>query len=78
MRSDPAEGQPAPGPAWTQDFDVRTLGKDLTIELTDGRRARVVDNPQDGMWIVCQFIDDRGFSVGTEPVFCSDVRAVLT
>ena len=50
------------------------------IALADGATAEVVDNPQDGMWVICRYLTSPGNSklldAGEQPVFAPDIVAL--
>jgi hypothetical protein len=49
------------------EFEVRTLVPGTYMELRDGAVVRVVENPNDGMWVLCEGSDGE-----IVPVFCFD------
>jgi hypothetical protein len=62
-------------------FNLREVQVGATVRLVDGATAAVVDNPRDGMWLLCRFLlspDDPGRAGVTEPVFVHDVAEVLS
>lgn len=62
-------------------FNLREVPVGATVRLVDGATAEVVDNPRDGMWLLCRFLasaDDGGRAGTTEPVFVHDVAEVLS
>jgi hypothetical protein len=60
-------------------FEVRTLPEDSVLELVDGRQVRLTDNPHDGVWLVCEFLDEKGAGTGdVETVMCYDLARVVT
>lgn len=49
------------------------------VRLADGRRAAVVDNPQDGTWLICRFLEPSGAipaDADDEMVFATDIADV--
>lgn len=50
------------------------------IALANGATAEVVDNPQDGMWVICNFLTSPGNPqlvwAGEQPVFAPDIVSV--
>jgi hypothetical protein len=60
------------------EFEVRTLPDGSLIELVDGRVARVTDNPHDGVWLVCEFVDEHEDVQGdAETVLCYDIARLV-
>jgi hypothetical protein len=53
-------------------FEVRTLTPGTRMELRDGSQVTVVENPQDGIWVICE--DESG---NLEPTFCFDFARVM-
>jgi hypothetical protein len=61
------------------EFEFRTIEEGSVLELTDGRFARIADNPHDGVWLICDLLDAEGNDLGeTEPVMCYDVVALVS
>ena len=61
-------------------LNVREIPIGATIRLVDDATAEVLDNPRDGMWLLCRYLSspDNLDRVGaTEPVFVHDVAEVL-
>ncbi len=60
-------------------FEVRTLAPGAWLELAEGRTVEVVDNPRDGVWVICQDVDPQTGEVSgdIEPVLCYDMRTLL-
>ncbi len=61
-------------------FNAREVPVGATIRLKSDATAEVVDNPRDGMWLLCRYISspDEPEKVGeTEPVFVYDVAGVV-
>lgn len=62
-------------------FNLREVPVGATIRLGNDATAEVIDNPLDGMWLLCRYLTspDDPTQVGTtEPVFVHDVAEVLT
>jgi len=60
------------------EFEIRTLPGGSLLRLGDGRQARVVDNPHDGVWLICEIIADDGQTVDdVETVMCYDVAELV-
>jgi len=53
-------------------FEVRTLEPGTRMELRDGSIVTVVENPHDGVWVVCQ-----GVSGDIEPIWFYDFKSVV-
>lgn len=59
-------------------FEMRTLEEGSILKLADGRTARVLDNPHDGVWLVCEAIDVEELAVeDAETVLCYDIAALI-
>jgi hypothetical protein len=61
-------------------FNLRDVPVGATIRLGNDATAEVIDNPLDGMWLLCRYLtspDDPGQVGTTEPVFVHDVAEVL-
>lgn len=55
-------------------FEVRTLEPGSVLSLTEDRYARVLENPHDGVWLICEMLDaDRHETGQIEPVMCYDI-----
>lgn len=75
---DPPAGFGVTGAQPETEFEVRTLPKGSLLQLIDGQIARVTDNPQDGVWLVCEFVDDQQVSDGeAEMVLCYDLARLI-
>jgi hypothetical protein len=52
----------------------------MRIGLADGATAEVVDNPQDGMWVICKYLTNpknpQLVGAGEQPVFAPDIVSV--
>lgn len=60
-------------------FNVREVPVGATVRLTNDATAEVIDNPRDGMWLLCRYLtspDDPAKIGETEPVFVHDVAGV--
>lgn len=61
-------------------FNAREVPVGAHVRLTGDATAVVVDNPRDGMWLLCRYIsspDEPDKEGETEPVFVHDVLEVL-
>lgn len=56
---------------------IRDIAEGARIELVDGSRRVVVDNPRDGMWLVTGPEDPDAPDEGEPMVFATDVARVL-
>jgi len=66
----PVRSHPAP----------KALSIGATIRLRNDATAEVIDNPRDGMWLLCRYLsspDDPDQVGETEPVFVHDVAEML-
>jgi hypothetical protein len=62
-------------------INIATLKVGTKVVLADGDILQVIDNPQDGMWLVCRRLTRDGAAIsddGEETVFVHDVADVLT
>jgi hypothetical protein len=60
-------------------FNVREVPVGATVRLTNDATAEVIDNPRDGMWLLCRYLtspDDPDKVGETEPVFVQDVAGL--
>ncbi len=60
-------------------FNVREVPVGATVRLTNYATAEVIDNPRDGMWLLCRYLtspDDPDKVGETEPVFVQDVAGL--
>lgn len=60
-------------------INIAALDVGTKVVLADGDILQIVDNPQDGMWIVCRRLTQNGQAVqdaAEETVFVHDVVAV--
>jgi hypothetical protein len=61
-------------------INIATLEVGTKVVLADGDTLQVIDNPQDGMWLVCRRLTRDGAPVtddGEETVFVHDVADVV-
>ena len=61
-------------------LNVREIPVGATVRLVNDATAEVLDNPRDGMWLLCRYLsspDNAGQVGATEPVFVHDVAEVL-
>jgi hypothetical protein len=61
-------------------INVATLEVGTKVVLDGGDTLQVIDNPQDGMWLVCRRLTRDGAPVaddGEETVFVHDVADVI-
>jgi hypothetical protein len=73
------ERQASPSPD-RGSFNAREVPVGATIRLTNDATAEVIDNPQDGMWLLCRYLsspDDPGQEGVTELVFVQNVVGVV-
>ncbi len=71
---------PSSPPPPTGGFNAREVPAGATIRLMNDATVEVVDNPRDGMWLLCRYLtspDDPDQVGETEPVFVHDVAEVL-
>lgn len=57
-------------------INVATLAVGTKVVLADGDTLQIIDNPQDGMWLVCRRLTRDGAPVaddGEETVFVHDI-----
>jgi hypothetical protein len=76
----PDEHPATPPPRAGAGFNAREVRAGATIRLVNDATAEVIDNPRDGMWLLCRYLTspDNPEQVGeTEPVFVHDVVEVL-
>jgi hypothetical protein len=60
-------------------FNVREVPVGATVRLSNDATAEVIDNPRDGMWLLCRYLtspDDPDKVGETEPVFVHDVAGM--
>lgn len=61
-------------------INLLDLEPGMRVVLANGDKAEVVDNPQDGMWVICRYVDspsDPGLlEAGEVPVFAPDIVGV--
>ncbi len=76
-----AEGRQASSRARARgNLNLREVPPGATIRLVDGATAEVLDNPKDGMWLICRYLSspsDPAREGAQEPVFAHDVLEVL-
>ncbi len=58
-------------------INLLDLQPGMRIALADGATAEVVDNPQDGMWVICKLLTNPNnpqlVGAGEQPVFAPDI-----
>jgi hypothetical protein len=62
-------------------FNAREVPPGATIRLANEATAEVIDNPRDGIWLICRYLsspDDPDQVGQTEPVFVHDVAEIVT
>lgn len=50
------------------------------VKLADGAVAEVVENPQDGTWLICRYLEHPNpalLAAGEQPVFATDIEGLL-
>ncbi|MGD9921070.1 MAG: hypothetical protein AB7G13_00385 [Lautropia sp.] len=62
-------------------FNLLDLTQGTRVALADGSTAEILDNPQDGIWVICRCPTDPGErgQVGAvgRPVFASDIVSII-
>lgn len=61
-------------------INIATLEVGTKVVLADGDILQIIDNPQDGMWLVCRRLTQGGTAVnddGEETVFVHDVVDIV-
>lgn len=76
-----AEEQQTPPTAARQRaiLNVREVEPGARVSLTDGSIVEVVENPKDGMWLICRYVsspDDPDKAGTMEEVFAQDVTGL--
>ena len=60
-----------------KNINLLDLQPGMRISLANGATAQVVDNPQDGMWVICKFLTNpknpQLVGAGEQPVFAPDI-----
>jgi hypothetical protein len=60
-------------------IDFVSVPAGARLALADGSVVEVVDNPRDGMWLICrQVLDSQQLSDVEQAVFVYDVSEVLS
>jgi hypothetical protein len=77
----PESNQPPPTAASLRGvLNLREVEPGVTIQLKDGATAEVIDNPRDGMWLICRYLatpDDPAKTGTVEEIFVQDVAGVV-
>lgn len=62
-------------------LNLMDLMPGMRIRLADGAVAQVVENPQDGSWIICRYIAHPTMpqlvGSGDQPVFATDIEGLV-
>jgi hypothetical protein len=62
-------------------LNLMDLVPGIRVRLADGAIAEVVENPQDGSWIICRYIHHPTMSdlihAGEQPVFATDIESIV-
>lgn len=61
-------------------INIATLEVGTKVVLADGDTLQIIDNPQDGMWLVCRRLTQGGVPVSDdneETVFVHDIVDVI-
>jgi hypothetical protein len=67
-------------PSANQPLNLRTVEVGARVKLGDDTIAEVVDNPRDGMWLLCRILespDDPSLVGSTDSIFVHDVVELL-
>jgi hypothetical protein len=66
--------------AGSKTVNLLDLQPGARIGLADGATAEVIDNPQDGMWVICKYLtspnNPKLLQAGEQPVFAPDIVSV--
>ncbi|MGE3926313.1 MAG: hypothetical protein AB7G13_25575 [Lautropia sp.] len=61
----------------SKSINLLELEPGIRVILSDGATAEIVDNPRDGMWVICRYLShpsDPSLVTGSErPVFAQDI-----
>lgn len=61
-------------------LNLMDLVPGVRVRVAGGAVAEVVENPQDGTWIICRFIDHPTspelVAAGEQPVFATDIEGI--
>lgn len=51
------------------------------VTLADGATAEVVENPQDGSWLICRYLSHptapQLLEAGEQPIFATDILEIV-
>jgi hypothetical protein len=66
--------------AGSKTVNLLDLQPGMRVALANGATAEVVDNPQDGMWVICNYLtspnNPKLVGAGEQPVFAPDIVSV--
>lgn len=61
--------------------NLMELAPGMRVSLADGATAEVVENPQDGSWIICRYLSHPTMpqlvASGEHPIFATDVEGIV-
>jgi len=61
--------------------NLNDLQQGVRVKLADGSIAEVVENPQDGIWIICQYVEcptnPALVNAGEQQIFATDIEAIV-
>jgi hypothetical protein len=53
----------------------------VRVRLSDGALAAIVENPKDGSWVICRYIEHPAMpamvDAGEQPVFATDIEGLV-
>ncbi|MBB5215519.1 hypothetical protein [Parapusillimonas granuli] len=62
-------------------LNLMDLVPGMRVSLSDGAVAEVVENPQDGSWIICRYLSHPAMpnlvEAGEQPVFATDIEGIV-
>lgn len=62
-------------------LNLMELQPGVRVRLADGATAEVVENPQDGTWIICRYLSHpttpKLLEAGEQPVFATDIEGIV-
>lgn len=62
-------------------LNLMELAPGMRVSLADGSTAEVVENPQDGSWIICRYLNHPSMpqlvGAGDQPVFATDIEGIV-
>jgi len=61
--------------------NLNELQQGVRVKLADGAIAEVVENPQDGTWIICRYVEHPTnpalVDAGEQPIFATDIEGIV-